>query len=156
MYHFIQIMKTVSSKRAALLAATVLVSLLANAQQPVMELTAGINVIRAEVAYTYPSRAQGLMQRESMGANQGMLFVFTELDKHCMWMKNTLIPLSVAFIDEKGAILNVEEMAPHTENSHCASGPARYALEMNQAWFKKHGLGAGSKIQGIERAPAPQ
>jgi uncharacterized protein len=150
-------MKTVLSQRAALLAAAMFISLpAAGQQQAVMELTAGINVIRAEVAYTFPSRAEGLMHRQSMGTNQGMLFVFTELDKHCMWMKNTLIPLAVAFIDEKGAILNVEEMAPQTENSHCASGPARYALEMNKEWFKRHGLGAGTKIQGIERAPQPQ
>ena len=125
------------------------------AQQPVLELSAGIHVIRAEVASTFPTRAQGLMHRQHLDPNQGMLFVFPELELHCMWMKNTLIPLSVAFINEKGVIINVEEMAPQTEDSHCAKTPARYALEMNGAWFKGHGLGAGTRIDGIERAPAP-
>ena len=126
------------------------------AQMRILELSAGIHVIRAEVAATFPERAQGLMNRKELGPNQGMLFVFPDLDRPCMWMKNTLIPLSVAFIDDKGAIINVEEMLPLTENSHCASAPARYALEMDAAWFKKHGLGAGAKVKGVERAPAPQ
>lgn len=121
-----------------------------------MELHAGIHVIRAEVAYTTPVRMQGLMHRERLGPNQGMLFVFTETDRHCMWMKNTLIPLSVAFLDEKGAIINVEDMQPQTENSHCAKAPARFALEMTLGWFKDHGALNGSKIQGVERAPAPE
>jgi len=129
----------------------------ANAQQTKkLELTAGINVVRAEVAATFGERAQGLMNREKMAPNEGMLFVFAEVERPCMWMKNTMLPLSVAFIDEKGAIINVEEMAPQTENSHCATADARYALEMNAAWFKKHGLGAGTKIKGLEKAPAPQ
>lgn len=126
------------------------------ADLPVIELNAGIHVIRAEVAYTYASRARGLMRRDRMQPNQGMLFVFRELDRPCMWMKNTLIPLSVAFMDDAGTIINIEDMSPQTENSHCAGAPARFALEMNLGWFKKRGLGSGAKLQGIDRAPAPQ
>jgi uncharacterized membrane protein (UPF0127 family) len=129
---------------------------LAMAQVPVLELNAGIHVIHAEVAYTNAVRMQGLMHREHLGPNKGMLFVFPEAGEQCMWMKNTLIPLSVAFIDDKGAIINVEDMAPQTLDSHCAKAPARFALEMDLGWFKKHGAANGSKIGGIERAPAPQ
>jgi hypothetical protein len=85
-----------------------------------------------------------------------MLFVFDQDARHCMWMKNTLLPLSVAFIDEQGRIINVEEMQPQTENNHCATKPARFALEMNAGWFKKRGLGAGTALAGIERAPPPR
>ena len=85
-----------------------------------------------------------------------MLFVFTHPDRHCMWMRNTLLPLSVAFLDEQGRILNIEDMKPQTENNHCASAPARFALEMNQGWFAQKGLKPGIRIGGIERAPLPQ
>jgi uncharacterized membrane protein (UPF0127 family) len=128
----------------------------AAAQGPVLELNTGIHVIHAEVAYTNAVRMQGLMHREHLGPNQGMLFVFPDPGEQCMWMKNTLIPLSVAFIDDKGAIINVEDMAPQTLDSHCARAPARYALEMELGWFKKHGADKGSRIAGIERAPAAQ
>jgi len=121
----------------------------AAAQPPVVQLNAGIHLIRAEVAADYGTRMTGLMHRVSMPANAGMLFVFDELAMHCMWMKNTLIPLSVAFIDEAGAIINVEDMKPQTEDSHCARRPARYALEMNRGWFASRGIKPGSRIGGI-------
>jgi uncharacterized membrane protein (UPF0127 family) len=136
--------------------ALTILSTAAFAQGPILELNAGIHVIRAEVAYTVEVRMQGLMHRDHLGPNQGMLFVFPDLDQPCMWMKNTLIPLSVAFLDDKGAIINVEDMAPQTETSHCAKAPARYALEMDLGWFKSHGAAAGSRILGVERAPKPQ
>jgi uncharacterized protein len=136
--------------------ALLLAAIPAAAQGPMLDLTAGIHVIHAEVAYSNAVRMQGLMFREHLSPNQGMLFVFPDLGQPCMWMKNTLIPLSVAFIDEKGAIINVEDMAPQTLDSHCAKAPARYALEMDLGWFKKHGAANGSRIAGIERAPAPQ
>lgn len=123
---------------------------------PVLELTAGFHRIEAEVASTSPARAQGLMHRKSMESQRGMLFVFTYDGLHCMWMKNTLIPLSVAFMDEKGHILNIAEMQPHSEQNHCAASPARYALEMNAGWFAQRGLKAGDAIGGIERAPRGQ
>ena len=123
---------------------------------PVMELRAGFHRIEAEVAATQAVRMQGLMQRRTLGTNQGMLFVFPFAERHCMWMRNTLIPLSVAFIDEEGKILNIEEMKPQTENNHCAAAPARFALEMNKAWFASKGIAPGSRIGGLENAPRPQ
>jgi len=118
-------------------------------QIPVVQLNAGMHLIRAEVAADYATRMTGLMHRASMPSNAGMLFIFDEATTHCMWMKNTLLPLSVAFIDERGAIINVEDMEPQTEDSHCASRPARYALEMNRGWFVARGLKPGSRIGGI-------
>jgi uncharacterized membrane protein (UPF0127 family) len=127
-----------------------LVSLPAAAQNmPVVQLNAGMYLIRAEVAADFGTRMQGLMYRPSMPQNAGMLFVFDESTQHCMWMKNTLIPLSVAFIDEAGTIINIADMQPQTENSHCASRPARYALEMNRGWFAAKGIKPGMRIGGI-------
>jgi uncharacterized membrane protein (UPF0127 family) len=122
----------------------------AMAQMPVLRLTAGMHVVRAEVAADFPSRAQGLMHRESLAPNSGMLFVFDEAAKHCMWMKNTLIPLSVAFLDEHGTILNIADMQPQTEEPHCASAPAVFALEMQRGWFSGRGIAPGTKIHGLE------
>lgn len=115
-----------------------------------LELTAGFHRIEAEVAYTDPDRQQGLMNRRSMAANQGMLFVFPFPARHCMWMKNTLLPLSVAFLDEQGRILNIEDMQPQTEDNHCAARPAAFALEMNQGWFRQKGIAPGARIGGVE------
>jgi uncharacterized membrane protein (UPF0127 family) len=121
-----------------------------------IELTAGMYRIQAELAYTEPMRERGLMFRKEMPEHNGMLFVFPIQAQHCMWMKNTLLPLSVAFMDEQGKIINVEEMKPQTENNHCARGPARYALEMNANWFKQRGLGAGVQVGGLAKVPPPQ
>lgn len=124
-------------------------------QLPILELNAGIHLVRAEVANTFDSRARGLMFRKSLGTNQGMLFVFAEVAPHCMWMKNTYVPLSVAFMDEEGAIVSIYDMQPLNETSHCAAKPARYALEMNQGWFAQKGIKPGAKIGGLDKAPAP-
>ena len=123
----------------------------AHAQLPEVEITAGMHLIRAEVADSTGSRMQGLMHRESLERNAGMVFVFEQAAVHCMWMKNTLIPLSVAFLDESGAIINIADMQPHSEQSHCASRPARYALEMNQGWFARRGIKPGAKLRGLEK-----
>ena len=137
----------------ALLTAFLTGSLPAGAQEklPVTTLTIGIHLIQAEVAIRDEERAQGLMFREKMGQNEGMVFRFNSPNQVCMWMKNTLLPLSVAFIDDAGSITNIEEMEPQTLEAHCASKPARYALEMNQAWFKKKNIKAGSKISGLPK-----
>src|SRR3990172_62741 len=132
-----------------LLAAGVAAS--AHAQLPGVELAAGMHLIRAEVADSMGTRMQGLMYRKSMPQGAGMVFVFDETAAHCMWMKNTLIPLSVAFIDESGAIINIADMQPHSEQSHCASRPARYALEMNKGWFAQRGIKPGAKLRGLEK-----
>jgi uncharacterized protein len=116
---------------------------------PVTQLTAGMHVIRAEVAADFGSRSQGLMHRKSLAPNAGMLFIFDEAAPHCMWMKNTYIPLSVAFIDAQGVIINIADMQPHSEQSHCAARPAVYALEMTQGWFAQRGIKAGAKLGGL-------
>lgn len=118
----------------------------------VIPLTAGIHVIRAEVALAPAERSKGLMFRPALGFNQGMVFLFDEPAVQCMWMRNTLIPLSVAFIADDGRVVNIEDMAPQTEDNHCAAKPARYALEMSRGWFAKHGIVAGAKISGLPRA----
>ena len=129
-------------------------SALAQGAMPVIELAAGFHRIEAEVAATDQNRQVGLMNRKSMPLQRGMLFVFNHENTHCMWMRNTLVPLSVAFLDEGGKIINVEDMQPRTEDNHCAVQPARYALEMNLGWFKNRGLGAGATIMGIGKAPS--
>ena len=121
------------------------------AELPSVQLAAGMHLIRAEVADSMGTRMEGLMHRKSMPEGSGMVFVFDENAAHCMWMKNTLIPLSVAFIDEAGAIINIADMQPHSEQSHCASRPARYALEMNKGWFAQRGIKAGAKLRGLEK-----
>ena len=126
------------------------------AEMPRMELNASFHRIEAEVAADQPNRMQGLMNRRSMAANQGMLFVFPQSERHCMWMRNTFLPLSVAFLDEEGKIINVEDMKPQTDDSHCAARPARFALEMNLGWFSGKGLKAGQRIAGIEKSPRPR
>jgi uncharacterized membrane protein (UPF0127 family) len=118
-------------------------------QPPVAQLNAGMHLIRAEVVSDPGTRAQGLMYRKSMAQNAGMLFIFDEAAVHCMWMKNTLIPLSVAFIDDRGAIVNIADMEPQTEASHCAAQPVRYALEMNRGWFAARGVKPGSRLGGV-------
>jgi len=116
---------------------------------PTISLNAGIYVIKAEVAARDSERQQGLMFREKMGANEGMVFLFDAPASVCMWMKNTLIPLSVAFLDEKGRIINIENMRPQTTDSHCAYKPASYALEMNAGWFAQKNIKPGSLIEGL-------
>jgi uncharacterized membrane protein (UPF0127 family) len=123
----------------------------ARAQLPVVELGAGMHLIHAALAADDRSRMRGLMFRKSLQPNEGMLFVFDESTTHCMWMKNTFVPLSVAFLDESAHIINVADMAPQTEASHCATQPARYALEMQRGWFSERGLGPGTEIRGIVR-----
>ena len=116
---------------------------------PVKTLTAGMHVIQAEVASTDATRSKGLMYRKELAPNSGMLFVFEQPNVQCFWMRNTLIPLSIAFILDDGTITNIADMAPMTENSHCSTSAVRYTLEMEQGWFAKRGITAGKKITGI-------
>lgn len=117
-------------------------------QLPSVSLTAGMHRINAELARTPEQRAIGLMHRKSMPTHAGMLFVFDQPELLCFWMKNTLIPLSIAFLLDDGTILNIEEMKPQALDSHCSQRPARYALEMNAGWFAKRGLKSGDRIGG--------
>ena len=121
-------------------------------KMPVISLTAGMYVIKAEVASNATERERGLMFREQMQPNEGMVFVFDKPHVVCMWMKNTLLPLSVAFIDKNGKIINIENMQPLSTDPHCAKAPAYYALEMNQGWFKKKNIKPDSKIEGLPPA----
>ncbi len=111
-------------------------------------LNAGMHNIRAEVALTPEQRATGLMYRREMAAHEGMLFVFEQAAPQCFWMKNTLLPLSIAFLADNGTVVNIADMKPQTLDSHCSAKPVRYALEMNQGWFAKRGIQTGAKLSG--------
>jgi len=111
-------------------------------------LQAGMHLIRAEVARTPQQTSIGMMFRREMGANEGMLFVFNDLEPRCFWMKNTLLPLSIAFIDDDGRIADLADMQPLSEQNHCSSRAVRFALEMNQGWFAKRGIKPGFKLKG--------
>lgn len=113
-----------------------------------VELTAGMYRIDAQVALSPQERQTGLMFRKEMPAQEGMLFVFEQPATQCFWMKNTLLPLTAAFVADDGTIVNLADMKPQTEDSHCSAKPVRYVLEMNQGWFAKRGLKAGTKLGG--------
>ncbi|WKB52850.1 DUF192 domain-containing protein [Eleftheria terrae] len=115
---------------------------------PTVPLTAGFQVVQAEVAQTDEQRATGLMYRKSLGQHEGMLFVFDEPATQCFWMKNTLVPLSIAFLDDQGRVVNIADMQPQTLDSHCSAQPVRFALEVNQGWFAKRGIKAGFVLKG--------
>lgn len=137
--------------RFAIFLALACLAAAARAELPTVQLAAGMHLIRAEVADSMGTRMEGLMHRKSMPQGAGMVFVFDETATHCMWMKNTLIPLSVAFIDEAGGIINIADMQPHSEQSHCAARPARYALEMNRGWFVQRGIKPGARLRGLDK-----
>ena len=113
---------------------------------PTIELSAGMHRIEAEVASNNAERATGLMNRPSMPIHRGMLFVFPEAGVQCFWMKNTLIPLSIAFLDDAGRIVQIADMQPQSLDNHCSAKPVRFALEMNVGWFRSRGIAPGAKI----------
>jgi uncharacterized membrane protein (UPF0127 family) len=111
-------------------------------------LSAGMHLVHAELALTPEQRQKGLMYRRDLGSNDGMLFVFEEANPQCFWMKNTPTPLTIAFLADDGSIVNLADMKPFDEASHCSARPVRFVLEMNQGWFAKRGLKAGFKLDG--------
>jgi uncharacterized protein len=115
---------------------------------PTRPLTAGVHLITAEVAADEQARETGLMFRHGLEPNHGMLFVFDPAMKACMWMRNTLIPLSVAFIDRDGRVVNIEEMQANTDQVHCARHEVPFALEMAHGWFSERGLRPGQTVIG--------
>ncbi|MFN3914528.1 MAG: DUF192 domain-containing protein [Aquabacterium sp.] len=115
---------------------------------PTIQLSAGMYNIRAEVARTPQEQAIGLMHRRSMPVNHGMLFVFDQRGQQCFWMKNTLMPLSIAFLADDGRVVNMAEMKAGSVDQHCSTEPVRYALEMNQGWFTKRSVKVGDRIKG--------
>jgi len=100
----------------------------------------------AQVAASPQERQTGLMHRKEMPAHEGMLFVFEQPATQCFWMRNTLLPLTAAFVADDGTIVNLADMKPQTEDSHCSAKPVRYVLEMNQGWFAQKGIKPGSKL----------
>ncbi|HET6491622.1 MAG TPA: DUF192 domain-containing protein [Burkholderiales bacterium] len=149
-------MTRASFKQAFAAAALLLTALAARAELPEIALTIGGHKITAEVASTDEQRSLGLMHRRMLPENRGMLFVFPQIALHGMWMLNTYVPLSVAFLDATGVIINIADMEPHTRTTHGATQPAKYALEANRGWFKKRGIEAGARVEGLDRAPPPR
>ena len=139
-------------KRFLAALALVLWSAVARADLPEVVLTIAGHKATAEVAGTDAHRATGLMHRRMLPENRGMLFIFPDVAMHGMWMMNTYVPLSVAFLDREGRIINIEDMQPQTQNTHSAAKPAKYALEMNLGWFAKRNIKPGAKVEGIEKA----
>ncbi|MDP3355832.1 MAG: DUF192 domain-containing protein [Polaromonas sp.] len=115
---------------------------------PRVKLSVGMHQIDAQVALQPEQRQIGLMFRREMPASEGMLFVFEQAGKQCFWMKNTLIPLTAAFIADDGTIVNLADMKPLVTDSHCSEKPVRYVLEMNVGWFAKKRIRAGDKLKG--------
>jgi len=115
---------------------------------PRVALSAGMHRIDAQVAHTPDQRAVGLMFRKEMPQHEGMLFVFEQPSQQCFWMRNTLLPLTAAFVADDGTVVNLADMKPQTTDSHCSTRPVRYVLEMNQGWFAKKGIKPGMKLIG--------
>ena len=134
-------------------AGLLVVAFAAAADLPTTVLTVGQHKVTAEVVVTPEQRAVGLMHRFSLKPDHGMLFVFERSEPLAFWMKNTFIPLSIAFISADGRIVNIEDMRPQTEDTHWSKGPALYALEMRKGWFAEKGIGPGAMVKGI---PAPE
>lgn len=150
-----QIHRVVTLIRICFVSLSLAVCALAQAQDtpqtnlPRIKLQAGMFQIDTQVAQTPEQRSIGLMFRTDMPAHEGMLFVFEQPATQCFWMKNTLIPLTAAFVADDGTIVNLADMKPQTTDSHCSAKPVRFVLEMNQGWFAKRGLKAGSKLSGV-------
>jgi len=119
---------------------------------PTVPLSIGKHMVIAEVAASTDTRERGLMFRYEMKDNEGMLFVFPAARQQSFWMKNTPLPLSIAFIDAKGTILNIRDMMPFTTDGHPSDGEALYALEVNRGWFAQRGIKAGDRVQGLDKA----
>lgn len=139
--------------KKSLVLAAALAACAAFAQEPQMnlprvKLNAGMHVIDAQVASTPDQRMTGLMHRKEMPQHEGMLFVFEYPAQQCFWMKDTLLPLAVAFVADDGTIVNIDEMKPQTLDAHCSAKPVRYVLEMNKGWFAKKGIKPGAKLEG--------
>ena len=156
---FIFKLNTPFVKPLALLLASVLASLsvmaqgMPQTQLPRITLNAGMHLIQTQVAQDFDQRQTGLMWRKEMPQNEGMLFVFEQAGVQCFWRRNTILPLTAAFVADDGTIVNLEDMKPMSDDSHCSKKPVRFVLEMNQGWFAKRGLKAGSKLTGVAFKP---
>jgi uncharacterized protein len=147
--------RNVAARFLAALALSVLSSsALADAALRTIRLKVGAHALHVEVAEREAELQKGLMFREKLGRDDGMLFIFGEPAYHSMWMKNTLIPLSVAFVDAQGTILNILDMEPGSLDTHMSAGPSIYAIETNRGWFADRRIKAGDKVTGLPRRPA--
>jgi uncharacterized membrane protein (UPF0127 family) len=133
---------------ACVLAAPAAAQDAAQPKLPTVQLNAGMHAIRAEVAQTFMQQATGLMHRRSMAQHEGMLFVYEEPGVHCFYMRNTVLPLSIAFIVDDGTIVHIDDMKPLTLDSHCPPKPVRFVLEMNQGWFAQRNIKPGFRLSG--------
>ncbi len=115
---------------------------------PRIQLGAGMHLIDTQLAQTPEQRQIGLMWRKDLPQNEGMLFIFEQATVQCFWMRNTLTALTAAFVEDDGTIVNLADMKPQSDDSHCSAKPVRFVLEMNQGWFKKRGIQAGFKLTG--------
>jgi uncharacterized membrane protein (UPF0127 family) len=144
----------ISQLRLLMVSVPLLFSLAASAQgSPQTQLarttlTAGMHLIQVQLAQDYDARQIGLMWRKEMPQNEGMLFIFEQVGIQCFWMRNTLLPLTAAFVADDGSIVNLVDMKPMSDDSHCSKKPVRYVLEMNQGWFAKRNIQAGFKLTG--------
>lgn len=141
-----------SSVLACVLSLTAVIAAAQTGLLPRVELLVGPHAVNAEVAATDASRAYGLMHRTSLAPDHGMLFVFDEPGMPCFWMKDTPLPLSIAFIDAAGVIVNIADMRPRSLDEHCPIAPVVYALEVEKGWFKHHRISPGAKVANL---PAP-
>lgn len=121
----------------------------AHASEPLLDLQVGATPLKAEYARSPDERARGLMERTELAADRGMLFRFDDFRRHCLWMKDTPLPLSAAFMDGQGRIVDILDLQPLDTTIRCSREPARYALEVNQGWFRQHRLEVGDQVTGI-------
>ncbi|WP_222910761.1 DUF192 domain-containing protein [Pseudomonas sp. DNDY-54] len=137
--------------RTALLSSLVALAGLAtaHASEPLLDLQVGATPLKAEYARSPDERARGLMERTELAADRGMLFRFGDFRRHCLWMKDTPLPLSAAFMDEQGRIVDILDLQPLDTTIRCSRESARYALEVNQGWFRQHRLEVGDQVTGI-------
>ncbi len=119
---------------------------------PVVELTIKSAKLKVEVVADNVTRSVGLMNRFSLAPDHGMLFVFAQSEPLAFWMKNTFVPLSIAYVDSKGIIVSIFDMKPRDESTYPSGAPAMFAIEMKQGWFKEHGITAGDKVNGLDKA----
>jgi uncharacterized membrane protein (UPF0127 family) len=148
--NFFSVLLLISSIVAASLPASTFAQV--NKDLPVIELTIKSSKLKAEVAADNNTRSVGLMNRFSLATDHGMIFVFAQSEPLAFWMRNTFVPLSIAYIDSKGVIVNIVDMKPQDESTHPSAGPAMFALEMKQGWFKERGIVAGDKVNGLDKA----
>ncbi len=156
MRYSLQTMNTMKKLLAILILALCHACAYADTALPEIALVIQGHKLTAEVAANDGTRATGLMHRRMMPENRGMLFVFPHAQPQSFWMMNTYLPLSIAFVDEQGVIVNIVDMKPLTTDPHPSAKPAKYALEMNQGWFAKRGIKAGAKLDGLKDAPPGQ